>query len=716
MPSHARLLPLLLTTAAFCVPKLALAQATAPSQAVLPAVVVTGTPTEADALGVPASVDRVEGDDLRRGRPQVNISESLGSVPGLQARDRQNHAQDVQVSMRGFGARATFGIRGLRLYVDGIPATLPDGQGQITHADLASAERIEVLRGPFSALYGASSGGVLQVFTEEGRGAPQLRVDGMAGADGLWRSGLLLRGNTQPGGRGVGYVLSASKFHTDGWRDHSAADRSQANAKLTLRPHPDGRLTLVANRIVLSRAQDPLGLTRAQMEADPRTVDPAALTFDTRKQMDQSQAGLTYEHHLGEAHSLRLMAYSGQRDTLQFQSIPVATQGNPLHPGGVIDLARDYGGMELRWTWHTALAGAPLTLVGGLARDTLREHRAGYENFVGATTGARGRLRRDERNRATATDPFLQAEWQPAPRWSVQAGLRRSSVRFDTRDAYIAGPNPDDSGRVRFSATLPVAGVSYAIRDDLRVYAAAGRGFETPTLNELAYRADGTTGLNTLLSESRSTSVELGLKGRAPGGGAWTAALFRTGTRDEIVTQTSAGGRSTFQNAGRTQRDGLELAWSQRWHSHLRAELAYTRLDARYRDGFVTCAGVPCLVPTLQVPAGNHIPGLARDSLYASLAWQPPAGWRAGAEWRALSRVWVNDRNTDAAAGHGVASAYVGYAVQRGGWDVEGFVRVDNLLDKAHVGSVIVNEGNGRFFEPAPGRRWFAGVAGTLRF
>ena len=213
---------------AFCAaPWLATAQdkAPEPARAALGAVVVTATRTEALALDVPASVDRVEGEDMRRGRAQVNISEALGAVPGLQARDRQNYAQDVQVSVRGFGARSQFGIRGVRLYVDGIPATLPDGQGQISHVDLASAERIEVLRGPFSALYGNSSGGVLQVFTEEGRGAPRLTLSTAAGSDGLLRYGLKASGNSGAtrGGvdSGVGYVLSASQFRTDGYRDHS---------------------------------------------------------------------------------------------------------------------------------------------------------------------------------------------------------------------------------------------------------------------------------------------------------------------------------------------------------------------------------------------------------------------------------------------------------------------------------------------------------------
>ena len=195
-------------------------------------VVVTATRTEASAFDVPASIDRIGGDAIRDGRAQVNISESLGGVPGLVARDRQNYAQDVQISVRGFGARSTFGIRGVRLYVDGIPATLPDGQGQITNVDLGSSDRIEVLRGPFSALYGNSSGGVIQVFTEEGSGAPALDASVSGGSFGSRRVGAKASGAVGD----VGYVVSGSVFNTDGYRDHSAAERHIGNAKLTWRP------------------------------------------------------------------------------------------------------------------------------------------------------------------------------------------------------------------------------------------------------------------------------------------------------------------------------------------------------------------------------------------------------------------------------------------------------------------------------------------------
>ena len=689
----------------------AASQTVAPTPRLEP-VVVTATRTETPAFDIPASIDRIGGDEVREGRALVNISESLGGVPGLLARDRQNYAQDVQISVRGFGARSSFGIRGVRLYVDGIPATLPDGQGQISHVELGSVGRIEVLRGPFSALYGNSSGGVIQVFTEEGEGRPTFDADVSGGSDGAFRLGVKASGATEGGG--LGYVVSASRFRTDGYRDHSRTERRLGNAKLTLRPDDDTRITLIANSVDL-RAQDPLGLTRLQFETNPRGVDPAAVAFVTRKSVEQTQIGAVLERRLDAENSLRLLAYGGHRGTEQFQSIPVAAQAGPLSPGGVIALDRDYSGIDLRWTLKTLLLDGAFTLVGGLAYDDLDERRRGFRNFVGSTLGVEGALRRDENNRASNLDPYLQASWKFMPRWTLNAGVRHSIVRFASSDNYIVGINPDDSGSARYGATLPVIGVMVAPTDDVRFYATAGRGFETPTLNELAYRSGGGTGLNFALQPARSTSIEFGVKARLGVGGEMTAAVFRTDTDDEIVTQTNQGGRATFQNAGATRRHGVELGWSGTWREHLRGQLAATALDATYRDGFLTCTAAPCAAANVPIPAGNRIPGIARGSLVAGLAWTPPTGWRGGVEARYLTRVTVNDANTDAAPAYAIASAHVGHVARSGPWELKTFVRVDNLFDRAYVGSVIVNEGNGRFFEPAPGRTWLAGASLTLR-
>jgi iron complex outermembrane recepter protein len=678
-------------------------------------VTISATRTELPPFEVPASVDVIDGERLRAdGRAQLNLSESLALTPGVLARDRQNQAQDLQLSVRGFGARSTFGVRGVRIYVDGIPATMPDGQGQLSHIDLGSASRVEVLRGPFSALYGNSSGGVVQVFTEPGQGPATLTPSVAWGSDGFYRSGLKAAGSSGS----LGYTLNASRFSSDGFRAHSAAERDLANARLDWQLENGGQLMLVANHLD-ARADDPLGLSRAQFDTAPQSADPSATQFNTRKTVRQTQLGLVYEQPLGGGNRLRAMVYQGQRATVQYQSIPVAAQASLLHPGGVIDLKRSYGGADLRLTAQAQLAGLPLELVAGLAYDSLREQRLGYQNFSGITLGVEGALRRDETNRVSSLDPYAQATLKLSPRWTLHAGLRRSTVRFDSADHYVAGPNGDDSGSARYSATLPVAGVLYAPADNLRIYATAGKGFETPTLNETAYRADGSTGLNLGLKPSRSNNLEAGLKWRVPAAATrleGSAAVFQTATRDEIVSQTNLGGRSTFQNAGATRRRGLELASSLALPSDWLVQLSYTWLDARYRDAFLTCAATPCATPNVAVPAGNRIPGVARSALALEAGWRPVRGWRGGVEARYLGRVPVNDLNSDAAASFTVAAAHVGYAVEAGGWKMLGTLRLDNLFDKKYAGSVIVNEGNGRYFEPAAGRTWLLSLTGSYAF
>jgi iron complex outermembrane receptor protein len=659
---------------------------------------------------VAGSVDRVEGADMRDSRLGVNLSESMNSVPGLQVQNRQNYAQDLQLSIRGFGARSTFGVRGVRLYVDGIPATLPDGQGQTSNIDIGSIDHVEVLRGPFSSLYGNSSGGVIQTFTKTGEGPPKLGFSIAGGSFGTSRIGSIVSGSTGA----VDYLLSGTHFETDGYRDHSAATRDIVNGKLGVTFDDGSRLTLVANAVHLD-AQDPLGLTADQYALNPRSAT-VATQFNTRKSVDQTQAGLTYDRRINADNSLQLMVYGGERKTSQFQAIPPSAQVNPLSAGGVIGLSRDFGGVDLRWTSRMRLADRPFELVAGLDYDDLREHRTGYENYIGSvanpTLGVQGRLRRNEINTVNNLDPYVQGTWHFADRWTLEAGVRRSSVDFDSQDHYIVGVNVNDSGSARYEQTLPVASLRYEATRDLAFYTSVGRGFETPTLNELSYRPDGLGGLNFALQPATNDSVEVGAKARIVGG-LLTAAVFQTRTDDEIVTATNVGGRATYQNAGRTKRDGFELAWQHETENHWRTQLAYTWLDARYSDPF--CSTVPCTASSF-VPAGNKIPGIAPQMFFASFGWVPPDGWRAGTELRALASVEANDRNTVSAPGYGLVALFAGYVKHWERWEFNAFARIDNLTDKRYIGSVIVNEGNFRYFEPAPGRNWTLGISGAYRF
>lgn len=675
-------------------------------------VVTPSQGVEQEAFHTPASVDVVDSETIRDGQLRVNLSESLVRVPGVVALNRQNYAQDLQISVRGFGARATFGVRGLRLYADGIPATAPDGQGQVSHFDLGSADRIEVLRGPFSVLYGNSSGGVISIFTADG-GPQTIAETGTAfGSDGVRRHNLRLSGEEGD----WNYHLSALRFSTDGFREHSAAERTGFNGKVKYKLGADTRFTFVVNSMDMPGVQDPLGLTRAEMEADPRQASPAALLFNTRKSVDQLQAGAIVEHRIDPVHSVKLTGWRGQRGTEQFQSIPTFVQAPPTQPGGVISLARDFQGLDAQWVARTRLLDGPFTLTAGLMADELQEARRGYQNFVGPTLGVMGPLRRNEDNRVRSFDQYLQGHWT-SERVSLTAGLRHSQVRFASRDRYVVPGNGDDSGSARYEATTPAIGAVYHVSDTLNVYAAAGKGFETPTFNELSYRPGGQPGLNFGLDSADSRQWEIGVKAEPLPQWRVNAALFQARTTGEIVVLSNTGGRSTFQNAGKTRRRGLELGLDGRWGQGWSLAAAAAWLDASYASGFQTCVGAPCPAPNTTVPSGNRIPGIPRTTAFVELGWaHRPWGLETALEFRHVGRIATDDLNTDFAPAANLWNLRLALAQKAGRWTFREFLRIDNLADRRYVGSVIVNEGNRRFFEPAPGRTWLVGVDAAYAF
>ncbi len=677
-------------------------------------VVVTATPGIAQsAFDAPASIDVINAQQLQTSQLQINLSETLVRVPGVVVQNRQNYAQDLQISIRGFGARSTFGVRGLRLYADGIPASGPDGQGQVSNFDLSTAARIEVLRGPFSALYGNSSGGVISIFTADGGPQTVVDFDVVLGSDGIRRNGVKLSG-TQGA---LQYNLSASTFQLDGLRPRSAAQRDSFNSKLKYTYSPDTQLSVVVNRVAMPDVQDPLGLSRAELNADPRQTTLSASQFNTRKSLAQTQGGFVLDHRLSSSQSLQLTAYYGEREVRQYQSIPVATQAAATQPGGVIDLSRNYLGFDARWVNKMQLAGTPLTLTIGAASDTLNEDRKGFQNFVGTTLGVEGSLRRDERNTVSSNAVYAQAQVALSERWSASAGLRHTRLKFDSKDNYVVPGNGNDSGGARFNAATPALGLVFHASDSLNLYAAVGRGFESPTLNELAYRPSGAAGLNFDLKAATSLQWELGTKAELTPQWRVNAAYFQAKTSNELAVLSNSGGRSTFQNAGITQRTGIEAALSGQFGTGWSTYLSATVLNAQYKSDFLTCVAAPCTAPNVRVASGNRLPGTPRVSLFAELAFQHrPWGLDTGLEMRHTGKVFVDDRNTDAAPAATIFNLRAAFTQTAGKWTFKEFLRIDNLTDRSYIGSVIVNEANARFFEPAPGRSGLLGVTARYTF
>jgi len=647
-------------------------------------VVVSATRSERKSFDVPVSIDSVGAQALREGQPKVNLSEALGRVPGLVIQNRGNYAQDLQLSIRGFGARSTFGIRGVKLYADGIPATMPDGAGQAANFDLFSAQRVEVMRGPFASLYGNSAGGVVQIFSEDGPRVPTATAEALLGPWGTNRLGLKFGGTAGA----INYNADWSRFHTDGWRAHSSVNRQQGNAKLRWQAGDATRVTVVLNTLSQPETQDPLGLTRAQVNADRRQADPVATTFNTSKSVRQTQTGLTLEHRISRGNSLKAAAFMGDRTVRQFLAVPLAAQAAATSAGGVVDLDTSFGGWNLVWVHENTLAGRPFNVTGGYENEQMQQRRKGFLN----NNGVMGALKRDEDDTVTSRNLFAQADWRLSDRWAASAGLRNTRVSFNARDFFIAPGNPDDSGATKFTNTSPVAGLTFRLLPELNFYASAGRGFETPTFVELAYRTGG-SGLNFALKPSRSLTKEIGVKGRVFDDHRVGVAYFDTETQDEIVIATNVGGRSTFKNASRTRRTGWEASWQAVLPANFDALVAWTLLDARYVDPF-TSGGL--------VQAGSKLPGVPGSTLYGEVRWRyPSAGFSAALEARRNAKVFVDDANSDAAESYTVANIRFGFEQRGPGWHLAQYLRIDNLANKAYIGSVIVAEGNRRFFEPA---------------
>jgi len=687
----------------------------------LSAIVVTATRVAESSVDLPVSVDRVDRRAIADGQLQVNLSESLITVPGVSVQSRQNYAQDLQLSVRGFGARSSFGVRGIRLYSDGIPGTMPDGQGQFSQFDLGSADHIEVLRGPFSALYGNSSGGVIAIFTEDAK--PGYLLDGKAeyGTFNTQRYALKTEGDD----RVVNYVVDAAHFQTDGYRFHSDAERDNFNSKLRIATGEASTLTFVANVVETPSVQDPLGLTRAQLAADPRQAGTGAVRFNTRKSLEQEQVGAVYDGKLSANDDLSAMLYTGHRATTQFQAIPQATQQNaPLYPGGVIDLDRAYWGVDAHVTDARDVAG-PLQVVAGINYDDLAEARKGYLNYVGSRLGVAGAVRRDEANQVYDFDQYLQAQWDPHARWRVIAGVRNNLVEVSSHGHIPVLDGAHSS--VRFSAVNPVGGVTFRASSAVNLYGSYGKGFETPTLNDLAYRSvDGSlAGLNFGLKPARSDNYEAGVKAGSDHVRANLAAFYIK-TVDELAVLQNSGGRTVSQNIGETNRRGMELAVDANWTGGFSGRLAYTYIRAVVGQAYATCIAAPCnplAHPGGPLPAnyktvnaGSHLPAVPMNSLYAGLTWSyAPLGFSTTLETQGRARIYVDDRNSDAAAGFWVANLRAGFEQETRHWRFSEFARLDNLADRAYVGSVIVNETNSRFFEPAPGRTAYIMVNAALR-
>jgi len=658
-----------------------------PPALALDRITITGRPVEASGARSPSARTTVEHDGLERARPPTGLDQPLARVPGLFLQNPYNFAQDLRISSRGFGARANFGIRGVRLYVDGIPLTLPDGQTSLDSLDPGTIERIEVLRGPASSRYGPSAGGVIRIHTRDGAESPF--AEGRVGLaeHGFARYRLSAAGRA----RAVHFVLDLSRLRGDGYRDHSATRTDLFNAKLRWEIDETSDLALILNLTDSPQADDPGALTRAEARADRRQARARNRLFDAGEALDQQRVGAVYRKHFGEHHRLTLRGHSAWRD---FEN------RLPFTAGGSVDLDRLFAGGSLQYAFAGALAGHALELVAGLDAQAQRDDRRRFDNLL----GRRGSLRLDQDEDVTAYGAYLQGHVELGGGLRLSAGLRADRVAFDVDDRFRS--DGDDSGDRRIDELSPELGASWSPVAGLDLHARYSTSFETPTTTEFANPAGG--GLNPDLGSATAENFEVGVRGRRPGWLRYELTVFRVQVDDELVPFELPGqsGRSFFRNAGRSTRDGVELGLAVGPFRGLRGTLAYTFSDFTY-DRHETPAGVF---------DGNRLPGIPRHRLFLEAAYHHPSGFQAVWDAQYVDDFPAADAGTARARAYWVSGLRVGQRVRVAGLELEPYAGVQNLFDRAYDANVRINAFGGRHFEPAPGRSFFGGVRLRWRF
>lgn len=647
-------------------------------------VVVTATRLEQAPRDVAAAVTVVGEEDLQRGRPAVTVAEGLSGIPGVFATNRSNFAQDLRLSVRGFGARSTFGIRGVRVLLDGIPLTLPDGQTGVDAIDPGVLARAEVLRGPSGALYGAASGGVVSLTSERGTGRePFAAARVTAGDHGLLQRRLEAGGSSGP----VDAFLSLSELTLDGYRDHAATERVLATGNLGLLTPGGAELTLVASVVDSPRAQDPGGLTRAQVQADRRQAGPLNLRFDTGETVRQQRLGATWAQPAGAGGELRARAYGTWRDF-----------SNRLPFSGV-RLERVFRGAGVEYASRVDPAGGGPRLLLGAELQHQDDDRVRVEN----DDGVLGDATSAQREQVTSQGAYGQVEWGLTGSLRADLGLRHDRVRVDVDDRFLA--DGDDSGAVTFTETSPSAGLLWRLPGETRAWLRAATGFETPTTAELT-DPGGLGGFNEALEAETARSLEVGLRGQPLPWAAAELVAYRTEVDGLLVQFPIDPGRFAFENAGEARLEGVEAALSaERGAWRLRA--SWSVQDARYRR-FTDREG--------RVLDGNRIPGVPRHLGSLALTWDPGAGPWVALEARRVGARYADNANRVEADGYLVTDLRGGYARDLGGLEVEGYAGVENLLDEAYDANVRVNARGGRYFEPAPRRSAYLGIRLQARF
>ncbi len=666
----------------------------APEVLTLPAVTVTSVRSRKPARDVPASIHKLDAGEIRNARPSLTLDEALTPLPGLFLQNPENFAQDLRISIRGFGARSPFGVRGVKVRVDGVSQTLPDGLTQLDAIDPALLESMEVLRGPSSSLYGNASGGVLDLSTRDGPDTPlEIAPRFVAGSFGLRKYQASLGGTRDTLNEAFNYRVFTSHLDYSGHREHSATENTLVNGKFRFETPSGADWQLTLSHFNSPLAEDPGALTKEQADADPEQARAANLLFSAGEQVTENQAALRFRKDLTARLQLFVTTHLRHR---------VFSNKLPFVSGGIVEFERIAPGLEIRSVFDTEWFDRRTRFVFGVDVSHQRDNRQRFDN----NQSVQGALTLDQIETVTSVGPYARQEMRLTSWLDVAFGLRYDRVRFELDDAFLS--DGDQSGSRTLSEWSGSVGAVAHWRENLDVYANIGTVFEVPTTTELIVNPSGGPGFNPDLDAQQSVSYEVGLKGKGLGKKLdYDLALFFIRSDDEIIPFELPGspGRNFFRNAGASERKGVEASARYRPNSVLDLFVSYTYSDFQFTEFLADGSDF----------SGRAIPGIPEHRVAGRLQAKSETGWFGRFEFQHVDDFFVNNANSAGNDAYTATSLTAGREGEMGAFTWRAFVGLNNLLDESYNANTRINAAGGRFFEPAAPFNVFGGLALTWR-
>ncbi|MEO8200751.1 MAG: TonB-dependent receptor [Gemmatimonadota bacterium] len=635
----------------------------------------------------PLAVTVVDRETLGHSRQDLTLEDILAGIPGVYLSNRYNFSLDQRLSIRGFGSRSNFGLRGVKVLLDGVPQTLPDGQGQLTNIDFGAIERIEVIRGSASSLYGNASGGVIALQSQPPSSLPfsqSARVEG--GAFGLFRWQTSTSGRQGP----LAGQVSFSRFQLDGFRQHSRAEAFQLRAGVQYLLSGNTTASFQFGHASAPRADNPGALTLAELKANPEAAAPNNITRDAGKVVEQQQASFALRHYGSAADNVTEVTLFGVRRSLQ----------NPLATNTFVTVHRQAGGA--RFSVSRTFAGMPgsphLSIGSDIQR--MRDDRTNTVATGGISTDS---VLIDQVETVTELGPFVHVTLRPTSRLLIASGIRYDAITFGVHDRHVSD-GVDNSGSRTMASWSGNLGVSVTGMSAIVPYANVSTSFETPTTTELANRPGSSGGFNDQLNPQRAVNYEAGLRVSHPRL-QFSVAVFVDRIRDALIQFSEVGGRAFFRNAGRLEDRGAEIGFTIPGHT-VELSGSYTYAHYRFTEYRIVSGAA---VDTLD---GNSLAGVPAHFMRVALRLAPAHDLRIDLDHQFSSSLFADDENSIRVNGwgSGITTIRAAWTGQTRALEITPFLGINNLFSRDWISSVTVNGFGGRVFEPGPARNIYGGL------